>query len=172
MRGTIEERFWAKVDKNGPVHPVLGTRCHLWTGAPDSHGYGTIGAGHKTLKAHRVAWVLFVGPIPEGEGVLHRCDVRLCVNYVEHLFTGTPGDNMRDRTAKGRSASGDRHGSATHPGAMPRGEAHWNARLKRADVDAIRERYVPGYGAQSALAREYGVARGVIRRIVNRETWV
>lgn len=104
--GDLGKRFWSKVDKNGPVHPVLGTPCWLWTERL-SHGYGTITVGGrkgKAQKAHRVAWTLGVGPIPDGQFVLHRCDVRNCVNYEAHLFLGTKGDNNRDRAEKGRSA--------------------------------------------------------------------
>lgn len=55
----------------------------------------------KTLSAHRFAWELHFGPIPPGQQVLHRCDLRACVNP-DHLFLGTQGDNVRDCVNKGR----------------------------------------------------------------------
>lgn len=67
------------------------------------NGYGTILLSNdKKSLVHRVAWSLFKGPIPEDLHVLHKCDVRNCVNPY-HLFLGTNLDNIHDRIAKGRS---------------------------------------------------------------------
>jgi hypothetical protein len=103
----IAERFWSKVDRDGPVpvhQPDLGP-CWRWTGSVSGrYGHGEIGAGRRgegNRKAHRVSWEIHRGPIPEGVQVLHRCDNGLCVNP-EHLRLGTQGDNMRDMSAKGR----------------------------------------------------------------------
>lgn len=94
-------RFWSKVNKNGPVHPVLGTACWLWTAALTS-GYGTFApTREKMVYAHRYSWALANGSIPDGQEVLHRCDVKPCVNDA-HLFLGTQTDNMADMDAKGR----------------------------------------------------------------------
>jgi hypothetical protein len=57
---------------------------------------------------------LFVGPIPDDMGICHRCDTPPCVNP-DHLFLGTQKDNMADCAAKGRLATGEQHGSVTHP---------------------------------------------------------
>lgn len=99
-------RFWVRVNKNGPVHPKLGTRCWLWSKLPaDSHYYGKIilpiHGGRFQETAHRFSWILHNGAIPDGLFVLHHCDVRPCVNPT-HLFLGTGGDNIRDCAAKGR----------------------------------------------------------------------
>ena len=101
---TPTERFWAKVDKYGPVHPVLGTACWLWLGAT-SVGYGTFTIHTQPTRlvgsTHRFSWEIANGLIPNGLFVLHRCDVRHCVNP-NHLFLGTAGDNARDMARKGR----------------------------------------------------------------------
>jgi len=80
--------------------------CWLWQGdkwSRPEHGYGRIYVEGKRVKAHRVSWELYVGAIPPGQYVLHKCDVRLCVNP-EHLFLGTKTDNAKDRDQKGRTA--------------------------------------------------------------------
>ena len=82
--------------------------CHWWMGAVDSGGYGSLRRDGKTLRAHRVAYTLSNGEIPEGQCVLHTCDNRLCVNP-EHLFLGTHLDNIRDMNEKRRQIHGDSH---------------------------------------------------------------
>jgi hypothetical protein len=77
--------------------------CWIYTGCLDHKGYGTISTEvhGRPRKAHRVCYEHHFGPIPEGHGVLHRCDTPACVNPA-HLFAGTQTDNMRDMVAKGR----------------------------------------------------------------------
>lgn len=64
---SLEERFWAKVDKRRP------DECWLWTAAQDGHGYGHFGINGGTDKAYRVSYKLNVGPIPEGLEIDHTC---------------------------------------------------------------------------------------------------
>ena len=103
---TLEERFWSKVDKSGD--------CWIWTAYKRPDGYGQFGFEGTQHKAHRVSWVLANGTIPEGLHVLHRCDVRECVNP-EHLFLGTNTDNMRDMIEKGRQSKGLKHRAKCAP---------------------------------------------------------
>ncbi len=96
-RRPLEERFWEKVDASG--------ECWLWLGCTTPLGYGRITRGAAvdgSEYAHRVAWSLANGLIPEKKQVLHRCDTRSCCNP-EHLYLGTPADNMRDRDMRGRN---------------------------------------------------------------------
>lgn len=88
--------------------PVPWTGCWLWELASDRYGYGKATAlGRKSTTAHRISYEAFVGPIPEGMFVCHKCDVAACCNP-EHLFLGTAADNNRDRSNKGRTAKGPR----------------------------------------------------------------
>lgn len=101
----LAERFWEKVDRDGPVSREELGRCWIWTAARNVHGYGKIGVpGSVIVGAHRVAWGLERGPIPAGLWVLHRCDNPPCVR-IDHLFLGTALDNNRDSASKGRSAA-------------------------------------------------------------------
>jgi hypothetical protein len=94
----IAQRFWKRVNKEGPVHPILGTRCWLWTGAKATQcrgqagRYGTLKVLGISTRAHRYAWTLFFGEIPEGKCILQVCKVNECVNPA-HLFIGTRTPN-------------------------------------------------------------------------------
>jgi hypothetical protein len=71
------------------------TGCLLWRQG-ERRVYGAI-----SISAHRLAWEMAHGPIPEGMQVLHRCDEPRCCNP-DHLFLGTASENMADMRAKGR----------------------------------------------------------------------
>jgi hypothetical protein len=110
MKRTALERFWAKVNKDGPiVRPDLGP-CWQWTGAVSGRGYGSFYAGARFWKsAHVFAFELEHGPVPPGKEVCHACDNKLCVR---HLFPGTRRENMLDAKAKGRTRNA--HTGKTH----------------------------------------------------------
>lgn len=126
IRQAMEERFWAKVDKNGPVPqhmPHLG-QCWIWTAGTGDEGYGQLCVDGRMRRAHRVSWEMQVGPIQEDKPcVLHHCDNRACVRPA-HLWAGTLLDNCRDMDRKGRrgTATGDRNGTHTHPERVARGD--------------------------------------------------
>jgi hypothetical protein len=93
-----ERRFWAQVDKDGPVpesRPDLGP-CWLWTGyVHPATGYGQFGVRAGTRLPHRIAYQYLVGPIPKGLHLDHLCHNRLCVNAERHLEPVTPQENIR-----------------------------------------------------------------------------
>lgn len=82
-KATLEQRFWSKVD--------LTLTCWLWIGVTNHRGYGQFG---KSGSAHRFAYELLVGPIPEGLELDHLCRVRACVRP-DHLEAVTHQENLR-----------------------------------------------------------------------------
>lgn len=98
MRFKEIRRFEARVRKAG------GCGCWFWTGVLNKGGYGRFVVGGREEMAHRAAWMLFKGEIPDGKLVLHRCDVPACVNPA-HLFLGTHADNAMDKMLKGRGGT-------------------------------------------------------------------
>lgn len=80
------------------------TGCRVWKASRNEHGYGVTAVMTKSWLAHRLSYQEFVGPIPEGLHVLHRCDNPACIEPL-HLFIGTDLDNARDRDSKGRRVS-------------------------------------------------------------------
>lgn len=159
-RRPLPERFWAKVDKAGPVHPVLGTRCWLWTGARARYGHiGEGGRGGRLLVSSRVAWELQRGSIPNGMNVLHRCDVPTCVR-IDHLFLGTHADNAADRDGKGRGVVPKSGPGETNP-------AH---KLTAQEVLSIRDLVARGH-TRSDVAARFGVDPSNVSRIVTRASW-
>ena len=85
--------------------PEPTSGCWLWLRGVHNTGYGQATVNNKSVTAHRLSWVLQNGDIPGGLCVLHKCDVRLCVNP-GHLFLGTHQDNTDDKMVKGRWRGG------------------------------------------------------------------
>jgi hypothetical protein len=140
--------------------------CWTFQGYRNLKGYGTLGVGSRSdgtrrkALAHRIAYELFVGPIPEGLFVCHTCDNPPCVNPA-HLFLGTNADNMADASAKGRMANNG----------APSGERNPSSKLNAAIAREVRRKHAGGC-SQAALAREFGVSDFAIFGIVHRKTWV
>ena len=91
-----------------------GEECLVETGGfPDKNGYRRLKIRRIIISAHRLSWMLWRGPIPDGLVVRHKCDNPPCVN-IYHLEIGTPADNANDRVSRGRSARGERCGQARY----------------------------------------------------------
>lgn len=155
----MDEWFWNRVDRRDDLWS-----CWEWQGARNQDGYGTLWVDGSKQRAHRVAWRLAVGEIPEGLLVLHRCDNPPCVRP-DHLFLGTPADNTADMMAKGRA----RYGIATDRSGWraPRGERSGAAKLTEQAVRTIRT----SGESQYVLARRYGVSQVAIHKVRARKTW-
>ena len=159
----MKERFEEKFTKG------TDSECWLWKACVSGHGYGQFKVGGVQTPAHRVAYQMYVGSIPQGLCVLHKCDVRACVNPA-HLFLGTHADNAADRASKGRNGRplGDKNGSRTQPHRVPRGARNGNAKLSEREILEIR--HASGI-TQQKLANKYGVSFQHISKIRSGEYW-
>jgi hypothetical protein len=133
--------------------------CWMFLGPWNSHGYGHLTYDGKVYRAHRASYIIYVGSIPEGLNVLHRCDNRYCVNP-EHLFLGTLADNALDMRAKGRDTYGQNFG-------VNNGQAV----LKEHEVLQIMGLLEEGNLTQDEIGRLFGVSRGAVKQIKLGKTW-
>ena len=146
---SIIERFESKVEL------IPFSTCHWWVGAANHVGYGKLFVNGKFHGAHRVSYRLYVGDIPEGMLVCHKCDNPSCVNP-DHLFLGTFKSNAADMVQKGRDKP-------------ERGENNCWSKLSEAKVLAIRE--LQGKLSSRKIGKLYGVCKTTVLRIHNREKW-
>lgn len=101
----LSARFWSRVERGAPEE------CWPWLGAKQK-GYGRFGWSRFYMRAHRAAFSLaHPGILSSGDVVCHRCDNPSCCNP-DHLWVGTPADNIADKIEKGRQPRGETHGSA------------------------------------------------------------
>ncbi len=141
---TDEERFYAKVSKT-PTE----TGCLEWLGAQMKKGYGNFVLEGINTTAHRAAWELVNGRIPDGMYVCHKCDNPRCCR-VDHLFLGTPEDNQRDMDNKGRRVR--------------------ITVLTQDQVMEIRSGEFSNWSTRK-IARHFGISKSHAHRILKRENW-
>lgn len=150
---------------------ILPSGCWHWTGPSRPDGYGSFSVGRKTYAAHRYAFQLANGIDPAGFCVCHRCDNPPCVNPA-HLFLGTTQDNIADKLAKGRqrAATGEAHGSKTHPERVAKGSQLPQAKVSEADIPRIRKLLRSGK-SQASIGRLCGLSPSMVGKIARREAW-
>ncbi len=151
---SIEEEFSRRVIRAGD------DECWFWQGSVYSTGYGVLKHHGKRFGAHRLAYQIAFGEIPDGLLVCHHCDNPPCVNP-KHLFLGTARDNAHDALSKGRYCNGERI---------------VQSKLKTEDVLAIRKAYVANPRRKSesggtALAKKFGISTSNVSDIIHRKIW-
>ncbi len=144
------QEFWNKVLKTDT--------CWLWQGcvlkrSNKNISYGQIRWQGKQLYAHRLAWELTYGPVPERKEVCHSCDNPICVRP-DHLFLGTHSDNMQDAKEKKRMH-------------CPSGENCNHSKLTVEQVKLIKQSTL----SQGKLAEIYHVSKSAIYFILNGRNW-
>lgn len=144
----VKNRFLTKVDKT--------KNCWNWTAWKNYLGYGGFGFKGKNIGAHRISYQLFIGIIPKGMCVLHKCDNRKCVNP-KHLFLGTRVDNIRDMDTKGRRVN-------------PVGEINGFSKLKKENIIKIRELAKTNI-LQYKIAEKFNVTPTTISYILAGKSW-
>ena len=152
QRAPLAERFGRKVKRGS------GDKCDLWLGVRNPLGYGHIYVHERASKvgAHRVAWILAHGEIPQGQEVCHTCDNPACVKP-SHLFLATHHENMLDMAKKGRAA--DRNG-----------EKGQRAKLTEAQaVEIVLRRKSGELG--TTLAKEFGVSPTAVYALACGASW-
>jgi hypothetical protein len=152
LNGLTIEAFLTRATRRG--------RCLEWSRGCFSNGYGRLKISGRSLKAHRVSWVLHKGSLLVPTLILHHCDNPPCVDPL-HLFDGSHADNIADMDAKGRRV-------VVH--LDHRGMSNPNRVLTIGDVDAIRAALAAGQSGRS-LARQYGVWPQSISNIKHGHTW-
>ncbi len=147
VRSDDIDRFWSHVN--------FDSECWIWTASKYRNGYGQFAIrGESRTPAHRTAYKIVNGDIPDGLCVLHRCDNPACVRP-SHLFLGTHSDNTRDAMKKNRLRCGEK---------SPR------AVLNNKKVRFIRNAFIKGK-TQNELAKQFSVSQTAISKITRSIRW-
>lgn len=152
---TREQRFRERVVKGGP------RECWPWAGfISPTTGYGVVqweprATGKSTEHAHRIAYRLDVGPIPDGAHVMHLCNNKPCCNPA-HLRAGTGAENSAMAAKDGLYRRGSRIG--------------W-AKLTEDVVRQLRAADLSRYGAKKEICERYGIGRATLHRALTGKNW-
>jgi hypothetical protein len=138
---TADDRFWSNVRKSKD--------CWDWTGRFSKYGYGQVRREGREMRAHRLAWTLRYGPIPQGMCVLHLCDRPSCVRP-EHLYLGTRFENVQDRCARAMLRSGRARG----------------IKITAAEVVELRRQWAFGEISTEQLGLSFGLEPGAASAFV------
>ena len=149
---SLAEKLERSLDKSGECWVFTGGYC-------DRDGYGKIWGNGRKYYAHRLAWSLVNGPIPEGMCVLHDCDNPPCCNP-DHLHLGTIADNNQEKADRGRAYS-----------PRCRGERNGRAKITKRQVLEMRNKHASGNESYSSLGREYGITPANARKAILGISW-
>jgi hypothetical protein len=131
--------------------PEPNSGCVLWTASTNAKGYGQLRWQGSARLAHRLAWLNAGRESTGGRALLHKCDVRCCINP-DHLRIGTQAENNRDMVAKGRQARGEKNGQAL---------------LTEEQVRAI----LADPRTRKAIAAEYGLSAHTVGDVKTGRRW-
>lgn len=152
---TTEEALKAYFLKN--IVSTTRKECWPWQGSLNDQGYGMAFVRRTKVRAHRLAYELFVGPLDKDQDILHsiHCTTRSCVNW-HHLHIGTHQENMHDKIVSG---------------SQPRGSKHYLSRLTEIQVrEILYDFHIHGISL-SRLADRYGISIVTVHDIIYRKTW-
>lgn len=135
--------------------PEPNSGCWLWMASTGKNGYGQITMDGVKMGAHCAAYRAYIGDIPKGMCVMHRCDTKTCVNP-DHLTLGTQQDNVRDKVRKNRQSKGVETGLA---------------RLSEAEVLEIVALLDSAFLTQREIAARYVIGVGAVSKINTGHRW-
>jgi hypothetical protein len=171
-------RFWSRVDTSDHWG------CWPWVSHRTPFGHGQITLGLKRRFAHRLAYELVYGEIPDGLVISHTCNNAPCCNPT-HLKAMTQSENIRYMYECKRAYSQGRHYSQLRPEVLSRGDAHYSRqqpeRLARGErsgtakltADMVREirRLLADGVTQTEIERRLGIDQTTVSQIARRKTW-
>ena len=152
MKWTWETYFGPRTFRDGD--------CIRWAKSKTRLGYGACTKLLGEVRTHRASWALTNGPITSGMAVLHKCDVRDCVNP-EHLFLGTQIDNIADMCAKGRLVPPSPKIGSKNKMSVLNEDTAWEIRA----VHSLKK------FSQAEIAKSYGLSPMTVSRLINRKLW-